>query len=426
MAHKQGILDKTSKLAATPLAVAYVAVPLLVVLVNFTNPSPEASPILPWLILAGLGVIGAILHPTQGKTFGKLLLYRVALSLLLIMTLVLYGPGIARTIEPGLPYLMESTPLILLLFCGLWIGTFGMPDRADFQKYGALLGALCAIDLVAEAVVYQAVPTIRWIGNADILAGLLLVSLCASLKPGANDGGVHEPDQGRPLWRLLIMIGILACLSRTGLFAAAWVFGCFGRGRKRVRLAYSMLCLGLIAFTFFLPTTASDSIRYIDYWLWLESARLFAENPMLLFSGFPVPIALPVAFPVGMSPIWEAATGTPTMMGAYLPQIPSFWLRLVLAWGISAPLAFMITLFILLFRHLTRMGAGLVAALFALGMNTPLLFDPSMAVILGLGFVLALSEPPRKPNIKIQSPNAKEDAIPPAPDPVEEWDLRPL
>jgi len=426
MAHKQGTFENTSKLAAAPLAVAYMAVPLGMALMRFSNPSPAVSPVLPWLILAGLGVIFAMLRPAPGSAIRKHSLYRITLLLLLIITLILYGPGIVKALEPGLPYLVESIPLILLLFCGLWIGTFGMPDRADFQRYGALLGALCIVDLLAEVVVHQAVPTMRWIGNADILAGLLLVSLCASLKPGANDGGVCEPDQGRPFWRLLIMIGIVACLSRTGLFAAAWVFGCFGRGRKRLRMAYSMLCLSLIVFTFFLPTTPSDSIRYIDYWLWLESARLFAENPMLLLSGFPVTIALPVTFPAGMSPIWEAATGSPTMMGAYLPQIPSFWLRLVLGWGIGAPLALLTALFILLFRHLTRMGAGLIAALFAMGMNTPLLFDPTMAVTIGLGFLLALSRPQRKPNARIQKPDAKNDDPAPDPDPVKEWDMRPL
>jgi len=435
MTQRQGTFRNASKLKTIPLAVAYVAIPLGMVLARFQNPSAEVSPFLPWLILAGLGTVCAMLFRSSGVRVKKRFVFEVAMFITLITILVLYGRDIFRQMEPAIPYISEALPLGMLLFCGLWIKTFGMPDRADFQRYGALLGLLCIIDLAAEAVIYQSVPTVRWLGNADVLAGLLLVSLCASLKPGDNEGGVYEPDQGHRLWRLLVMLGIAACLSRTGLFAAAWVYLCFGRGPKKVRIAGSTVCLSLIGATFFLPVTSSDSIRYVDYWLWVETIRLFAENPMLLLTGLPVSQALPVAFPVGMAPVWEAATGSPAMMGAYLPLIPSFWLRLSLAWGIIAPLMLLTVLFVLLFRRLTRMGAGLTAALFAQGMNTPLLYDPAMAAAIGLGFFLVLARPLNAPNVRTKKADVIKEADPtpdpvpdpePDPDPSKEWDMQPL
>lgn len=416
-------------MTAFPLAVAYVAIPLGMALLRVVN-APLVIPMaLPWLLLAGIGTVYAMLFRRSGVRVKKRFVFEVSMFFVLITLLTLYSRDIFRQLDIYIPYVVEATPLVMIWFCGLWAITFGIPDRADFQRYGAALGLLCIIDLVAEVIIYQAVPTIRWLGNADILAGLMLVALCASLRPGKNDGGIFEPDQGRPFWRGLIMIGLLACMSRTGLFAAAWVVLCFGRGPKLPRVLHSLLCLGLIAVSFLLPTTASDAVRYTDYWLWVESLRLFTENPALLFTGFSVPNALPVTFPAGMAPIWEAATGSPAMWGAYLPQVPSFWLRLLLAWGIVAPLMFLAVLTTLLFKNLSRMGAGLIAGLFAQGMSTPLMFDPTMGAVIGLGFFLALSRPVNEARDKQEQPEEQtEQQEDPKPEstPAEEWNMRPL
>lgn len=361
----------------------------------------------------------AMRRPKPGDFPRKGFLLKLLCFLLFVFSLLFYSRDILHFVTPLLPWLLELAPLVFVLFCGLWVATCGLPDRADFQRYGALLGVFCLLDLCAEAMIYGSVPTIRWIGNADILAGLLLVSLCASLKPGDNDGGYEEPDQGNRWWRAFIMLGLLACFSRTGLFAGAWVVLCFGRGKARYRLLYTLACTACLGVTFFLPPTATDAIRYIDYWLWVEALRFFAETPSILVTGFPVGTALPVDFPVGMVPIWEAATGQPAALGVFTAQVPSFWLRLILAWGCLIPVALFSVIFVLLVRRLTRLGAGLTAALFAQGMSTPLLFDPSMAVSICLAFILALTVP-----------KVVEDRLvlnnEPESDPAKEWDMRPL
>lgn len=430
MALSPNSLVGANRFAAIPLAVAYAAIPLGMALLHFADSIPQMNPTQPWVVLAGIGTICAMLFRRSGVPVKKRFLFEVGMFSVLVAILVMYGRDYVRYYDAVIPYMFEAIPLAMILFGYLWAITFGIPNRADFQRYGAFLAVLCIVDLIIEATLSQTAPTVRWLGNTDILAGLLLVSLCASLKPGENDGGVFEPDQGRPLWRALILIGIAACLSRTGLFAAAWISLCFGRGSRRRRTLISLLLFALIGVTFLLPGTASDSIRYIDYWLWVESVRLFVNDPMLLIAGFPIPSALPIKFPMTMAPIWEAATGSPALLGAYLYHVPSFWLRLILGWGAILPLFLLTTLFILLFRRLTRMGAGLIAALFAQGMTTPLLFDPSMGAIISLGFMLALTRQAPPPNVRKEPADkpsdVSSDAPEPTPNPAKEWDMRPL
>jgi hypothetical protein len=414
--------------AEIPLALAYAILPVLTALSKLGWMPEPGPPDAPWLVLACFGLAASLRRPAPGAPPRKGFIFRLVLLLLALGGVVLYRADLMADLSPILPYLKECGPLIYLLFAVLWALTLGMPDRRAFQKYGAVLGLLCLLDLIVELFLYQTVPTVRLIGNADTLAGLLLIALCAGLRPGENQGGVVEPDQGNPWWRGLVMLAIPASLSHTALFGAAWVILCFGRSKFWRRALYATACLGVLVGSFLLPATLSDAIRYTDYWLWLEAVRLFTETPIRLFTGFPVDAPLPVQFPVGMGAIWEAATGAPAIFGAFLTQVPSFWLRLILAWGAGVPLLLLATIFTLLLRRLTRLGTGLVAALFAQGMATPLLFDPATGVCVALAFVLALA-PERPVNVRRASapePPAPESPAPEPADPAREWDMRPL
>ncbi len=414
-------------LAAVPLAVAYAALPLGSGVSRLRGVYPAVPPDLIWLCLAGIGLLLALRRSAPGAPVRRGGVFWLTLFLLVVVGLVLYLPDFLVGWSFVIPYLKEGAPLVYLLLGVLWAATCGLPERDDFQRYGALLGGLCLLDLAVEVVMFRAVPTVRLLGNVDVLAGLLLLSLCAGLRPGSNQGGAFEPDQGRPWWRALIMLGLVACLSRTGLFGAGWVILCFGRGRFRTRALFAFLCLILLVGSFLLPTTISDAIRYADYWLWVEAVRLFSDTPGLLLTGFPVGEPLPVRFPVGMSAVWEAATGSSATFGAFLAQVPSFWLRVTLAWGLLPPVFLLLVMFTLLLRHLTRMGAGLTAVLFAQGMTTPLIFDPATGVCISLAFVLALT-----PVLCPANERREDVSVPPeapgehAPDPLDEWSMRSL
>ena len=74
-------------LAAIPLAVAYVAVPLGLALASSLGPSFEMLPTLPWLLLAGLGTMHAMLYRTSGVPIKKRFIFEIALFLVLITIL---------------------------------------------------------------------------------------------------------------------------------------------------------------------------------------------------------------------------------------------------------------------------------------------------------------------------------------------------
>jgi len=426
--YSSGIMDslksaipKRFRLASVPLVVAYGAVPLGMAAVRAADGIlGTVSVMMPWLLLTALGTLLAMRDKSE-KTSWKKFAFKATCFMLLIIGLFLYQADLNAMMASIIPYISEASPLIFLLFSLLWAYTCGMPDRGDFQRFGALLGTFCLIDFVVEILVYGTIPTVRWIGNADLLAGMLLIALCASLKPGGNEGGRYEPDQGHPLWRILIKLAILTCLSRTGLFAAAWVVLCFGRGSWIWRVGYAVACAALLGMSFFLPATASDAIRYADYWLWVEALRLFSAAPDLLLTGFPVTAAIPIDFPATMAAIWRAATGQSHELGVFLYHIPSFWLRLTMAWGGLAPLLLLATLFALLGKRLTRMGAGLTAGLFAQGMTTPLFYDPAMSVTICLAFILAFSTTLHPHDVKPKPVRDPEPVL----NPAEEWDFQP-
>lgn len=418
-----GIPSTKGRLSAVPLGVAYVAIPVGTAMIRLLDGHGVFIENLPWLLLAALGILVTLYRPFPGAVRRTGFTSKALLFLTLVAALVLYTADIQGALEGVYPYLKEFAPVCYVLFALLWAATCGPVDRYDFQRFGALLSVICIVDFGIETVLYGTIPTVRWIGNADILAGLLLLSLCAGLKPGLNEGGRVEPDQGNKWWRMLVMIGLLTCFSRTGYFAGAWVVLCFGRGSLWMRGLYALACAFLLVVTFLLPPTASDSIRYIDYWLWVEALRLFAETPSLLWTGYPLDTPLPVIFPPGMTSIWEAATGLPTVLGASLPQVPSFWLRLLYGWGVTVPAVVLVFVFTLLFKNLTRMGAGLTAALFAQGMTTPLLFDPAMAVPIVMGYLVALLPSARPLNAKVDEPTAS--SVKPL-DCAVEWNMRPL
>ena len=99
--------------------VAYAAVPLGLALTSFLGSSPEISPALPWLLLAGLGTMHAMLYRTSGVPVRKRFVFEVALFMVLITILVLYTHDIFRQFESYTPYISEAMPLIFILFCAL-------------------------------------------------------------------------------------------------------------------------------------------------------------------------------------------------------------------------------------------------------------------------------------------------------------------
>ncbi|BDQ34051.1 hypothetical protein [Pseudodesulfovibrio portus] len=412
-------------MAPIPLVVAYLALPLTNALTQRMGPGPEASPYLPWLILAGLGSFWAMLFRRSGVPVKKRFFFEALAFLGVAVLLFLRQDAFLQQMELALPYAWELAPAGILGFSLMWSMTFGVPDRDAFQGYGAALAVLCVMDLATGVFTHHALPVQRLLGDADMLAGLLLVSLCAGLRPGRDDHGVSEPDQGHRIWRVLILLGLAACLSRTGLFGAGWIFLFFGRGSRLRRILVALILFLLLGLTFVLPYARVDGARYIDYWFWAQSVALYLREPGLLLTGLPLDQALPFAVPPELTTVWERVTATPALFGAHLFQVKSFWLRVLLGWGALIPLGGLTALFFLLFRRMTHMGAGLAAALFAQGMSTPLFHDPALGAPFGLALILALSKSAPLPG-DTTAPDAPEPEPGTESDPARQWDMGPL
>lgn len=427
MAFSRSSLSTLPVFAGLPLAMAFIVEPLRSAYLRYQTGTVASSDSMVWLLLSVVGIVLASFRPTPGAPRGKQVLFKLFACGLLLSGLLLYSHDYLTFVQNSLPYLWELSPLVYLLFAVLWAQTVGMVDRTDFQRYGCLLGMLCVVDLVAELVLFRTVSPVRWIGDVDMLAGLLLVALCAGLRPGENEGGIAEPDQGNRFLRAMVFVGIVACLSRTALFATGWVVLSFGRGSLFRRLGLALICVAALVVTFYLPTTPADAGRYVGYWLWLEAVKLFREFPALLATGVPFGDPLPIDFPMGIRAVWEAATGSLASSGVHLSQVSSFWLRLSLGWGVGVPIVLMTGAFVFLSRHMTRLGAGLVSVLFAQGMVTPLLYNPHMAIPICLAFGLALEAMTQRGNVRFDQPPEKQD-VPQkeSPDPVEEWNMKPL
>ncbi len=413
MTHLKGIFRKHGPLAPVPLYVAYAALPMASLARRVPDVPLTPPAAAPWAVLAALGFLAACAGrenraPSLPKALGAF-----ALVGLIASAILMYVPDALLSLPVLAGIFRESAPLAYLLFCALWTATFGLPSGRDFIRLGAALGALVVADTAAEFAFAGAAPALRWIGNADMLAVPLLASMCACLGPG------DSRSRADTLCRALILFGLAATLSRAALFASIWIVLWLNTASRGRRLVVSGFFALVLAGSFLVAPAPGDAVRYADYWLWVEGFRLFSENPSLLAAGFPVHAPLPMTFSPGMAMIWHQAQGVSPDIGVFLPQIGPFWLRASLAWGALVPVACMTALAVPLSRRPSRMGAGLAACLFAMGMVSPLLYSPATGMVIGLALLTAFS------------PAMRDDFSTPVSEPVpdsdpEDWDMRPL
>ncbi|WP_147819952.1 hypothetical protein [Salidesulfovibrio onnuriiensis] len=323
--------------AATPMLTAFLIAPLA-----FTAARVAAGP-LPdsvaqsaatglWLLLCGLAVIACLFKKSLDRPERESLARPMAASALFgvsVACLFVFMAPALQAYSGFAPYLRETSPAIFFLFALAWTATFGVPGRADIQRPAAWLGALVVLD--ALQALLRMTPQ-RFLGDPDMLATLLLIGLCADLKPAH-----HETDRNGLALRVWIMLGLLATLSRTGLFTAAWIHAFFGRGSAWKRLPYASLCAAAVGASFLLDAHFGlGGDRYMEYWVWLECFQLLA-GPGRLYTGFALSHPLPVLPPLELMGLWQTLFSTSPLNGLFIEQIPSFWVRAVMAWGIIPP-----------------------------------------------------------------------------------------
>lgn len=385
---------RPSPFSALPLIPAYLLFPGIsaALLISRTGigPSELASTARYfWLCLAALALFASLLnaHGASASRSRGMRLFGATLLGLGIAVLYLYITPVIRNLGPEhLAMLHELAPVAYLCFALAWAASCGPPGRRAFVIQGALLGSVSAICGLAalvfapQAPLFQSVAFTDLTGGSEYVATLLLVALCASLRPGSE----REPVGGM-LAQWAILLGLAATLSRSGIFTAFWILVCFGPRPFVRRLPHCMFMAAALGGTMYMSIPAALELEQLTmFWMWFSGIQAFQMSPQALWTGFGPATLLPIDVPPQI-----LAAVAPGEGGISAHLLIPFWLRTAIAFGVLVPLGAVCTFMALLVRRPTRFGSGLVATLLAQGMVFPLLQDPVAAVPLGLAMALA-------------------------------------
>ncbi len=368
-----------------PIALAFLAGPLLHAGLHFTGMAglTSAFTLRLWLAFCGITILSQLLD--TGEKRHELLSGILAATFCAGTALLLFENDFLTTeFSFLLPGVNAAAPLIFGMLALACVWTWGLPSREGVQRTGGWLGLLVVCDTLFMLVFSR---QDRLLGNPDMLATLLLVAMSASLKPREQDPEKESTTKWHRFW---ILAGLAATLSRTGLLTVAWAHLFFGRGSIWKRLPYTALCLALMAGGFLLELgLGTGSSRYLEYWVWLESIRLFLANPANAYTGFSLETPLPIVPPLGLMGLWHTIADTSPLSGLLIKQLHPFWLRVTMSWGMLFPCGIILAMIATILSRPSRMGAVLATTILAQGISTDLFFSPGPAVLLWLGLFMA-------------------------------------
>lgn len=377
----------TGGLVAAPLLLAYVVLPLLDMGSTLGwIPSMELTAFQgwPWLALSGGGLVVALATgktvPERGRSVRTLLALlagaTLTLGALFLVMPRIEGPFFSRE-QFWLTLLPQLAPLAYLFLAGLWLHTFGAPDRRWFHTLGAVLGAL----VLAETVRSGMAPGLSLSSGvlldpegravrAFLLAVALLVPLDAQSRVRTN------PDARE----LLIVAGLLACHVASALVVAGAAYLLLGRRNLGARLGVALACVMVVVLPLQSGSVNALGERVQMYMTWLAGVEAFSSDPLALLTGFgpgPLDLQLPESTAVLL--------GMPDMRFTLPPQsIPSFWMRLTLVWGALPGLLLLLTGVGLTALASGRAVAALMTLAMGMGLVSPLLYSGSVAMVLCL------------------------------------------
>lgn len=369
----------------------------------------------PWLALAGLALVVCLARDVFSRTRQSRpawpgLLLAAALGTAILAASRLFGPALAQAATLA-PLLDEMRLPALALFAGAWTWTFGAPPRAALARLGGGLGALALLDFLLTAIMARQVVLGGGLllgggaASADSLALLLCIALAATLDPSARDDSHGQPGGEAPgprhagLARWLILAGLFASFSRSGLAAAGVMLLLVERGPLQQRLGLALACaLGIwmsLALPLARPLGGGEDLGLA--WHLTATLEALAQNPRAWALGLPLaePVALAMPDMGGLE--WDPDSAG---LAVSVFEIPSSWLRLLAAWGAGGPLLVLGGALACALRGRGRFGLGLVAALLVSAALTPALYTPATAAALALACALAWGDAPasrRKP-----------------------------
>lgn len=363
---------------ALPLVVCYLIVPAPMILAQIAGLPPVRIAF--DVALAGVGGIALLAIAASGRLrlFESadiaVMLGGLALAIFAARVVAAYTIG-----EVGLGFAaLEIKPLFYVVVALLSLLAFGAPPPEAFVRCGSWLGVLLTAECIVRSVTAGVLT--RAVGAAEVNydAALLVLSLCFAL---------NQPRQWR--WHILVIfVGLLATMSRTGLAAALLVI--LLTSRLSIPAKFMTLVMGLAsaAFSFaYRGQTLGDLSTLDRVWMWIVGIELLADHPVELLFGFPIGHALPVGqIPTPIQWIWIGQQGASESGGVFPFHFHGFWLRSIMTWGLLATVTAMAALLIPVYRRDRILAVRLTLVLLTEGMTMGLFYLSNVAVPLLLSF----------------------------------------
>jgi len=196
--------------------------------------------------------------------------------------------------------------------------------------------------------------------------------------------------------RWLILAGIFATFSRSGLVAAGLILLFLERGPLQERLALFCACVLAIwmslalplARTLGLPMSGGEELGLS--WHLTAVLEAFRAEPRAWLLGLPLGEPMALAMPDLGGLDWDPEAAG---LAVSVFDIPSSWLRLLAGWGAGGPALVLAGMLACALHGRKRFGFGLLAATLVLAALTPALYTPATAGALALACACAGQAP---------------------------------
>lgn len=351
-----------------PLALCYGLYPLLMNASNALGLGVPRNVIdLAWLLLAAWAAMLLTVERSRLPLW-----WPAAAAAIAVAAVVRFAPAAwAGGIYPA-PLVMELKPLLYLALAGLlWLAGC-RPKPEDFVRWGSLLAGLLTLDLIAQSLLAGTVARPYGSGEINYDAALLVIALCM---------GLRASTIGRDA--LLVGVGILASLSRTGLACLVVILAVQGMRRKNPLVLVGIaLALGGVAMSFYargLPMSGDVLAGMDRYWMWLAGVELLTAHPWSLLTGFLPGVPLPADIPPAVAALWSTQAQDWRAVGVFAFNFHACWLRLAITWGLPGLAAWSALLLVPAWR-LPRAGLEATLALALLGTTMGLVYLGNVAI----------------------------------------------
>ncbi len=334
------------------------------------------------ILVTGLAILGFLAEPFKGAKHPVTpLWFKVGIPGLLIIWISF--TSFARFTTPlteAIPFLMEARPLLYLLVAMLWMSIFPPVKPMQISFWSGWLALLICIEFGFCFFAKKLAVEPNLLGNYMLTGPILLTGLCATL---------HTPEKNR-FTRFIILAGIFCSLGRDISFAAVTTLLLFGpRGMlKKMSLVFFLMLFNYISL---IPQEMTLLSRndLPNYWIWFSMLELLANNPVLLLTGFPASIPLPLNVPASLWNIWHGQHYVWTDLGIYLFHVNPLWLHIITAWGLGG-ICIVATIATSIYRRFpSNMMAALLCAIGVSGFFSPLFYYPATAIVLFAAFISA-------------------------------------